>query len=60
MAPDSLGTDQDVYGEVGSGIVIFDFLCSGLLGGGIGDLFRQDAQEGSDSLQKKNAENSVV
>ena len=60
MAPDSLGTDQDVYGEVSSGIVVFDFLCGRLLDGGIRDIFRQDAQERSDSLQKKNAEDSIV
>lgn len=60
MAPDSLGTDQDVYGEVEVGTIVFDILCSGLLGGGIGNLFRQVAQEGSDSLQKKNAEDSIV
>lgn len=60
MAPDSMGTDQDVYGEVDSGIVVFGFLCSRLLDGGIGALFRKNDQEGSDSIQKKNAEDSIV
>lgn len=42
MAPDSMGVDQDVFGEVESGIIVFDILCSRLLGGRIGVLYRQD------------------
>ena len=65
---DPLGVDQGFYREVSAcadrtrrlrdGFVVI--FCGWLLDGGIGDLYRRNACEDSETLPKKSAENSIV